>query len=96
MNRNCLLVAAFLASLVPVAASCATIASTSLADGTYTVQVVKVVDPKHVEVRMDTGADTTLASGRDNVDFSKVQVNDQLMLSLIKGSVVVFRDMTNH
>lgn len=97
MNRTCTIVALALALLAPVAARSATVDATTLADGTYTVKVVKVMDPKHLEVTMvDTGALTTLTSGRNTVDFSKVQTDDQLKLSLIKGTVVVFQDLTNH
>ncbi len=97
MNRTCTIVALAIALLAPVAARSAIVDAITLPDGTYTVKVVKVMDPKHLEVTMvDTGAVTTLTSGRDSVDFSKVQTNDQLKLSLIKGTVVVFLDLTNH
>ncbi|HXW76051.1 MAG TPA: hypothetical protein VEJ20_01430 [Candidatus Eremiobacteraceae bacterium] len=95
MNRNSLLLA-LLALAAPTAAAASTVDPATIPDGTYTVKVVKVVDPKHIEVSMDTGADATLTSGRASVDFSKVQSNDQLKLSLIKGTVVVFLDLTSH
>lgn len=96
MNRKYSFVPLCLAFVLPIAARSATVDPTSIPDGTYTVKVVKVVDPKHLQVVMDTGADTTLAAGRATVDFSKVEPNDQLKLSLIKGSVVVFLDLTGH
>jgi hypothetical protein len=83
-------------AILPVAARAATVPSTSVPDGTYTVKVVKVVDPKHVEVLLDNGNQTTLPAGRSYVDFSKVQPNDQLKLSLIGGNVMVFLDLTSH
>lgn len=96
VNRKYSFVPLCLAFVLPIAARSATVDPTSIPDGTYTVKVVKVVDPKHLQVVMDTGADTTLAAGRATVDFSKVEPNDQLKLSLIKGSVVVFLDLTGH
>jgi hypothetical protein len=93
VNRYRLAAALCLVFLAPIAARCATVDPASIPDGTYTVKVVKVVDPKHVEVVMDSGSDTTLTSGRASVDFSKVKSGDQLKLSLIKGSVVVFLDL---
>lgn len=96
MNRTRLTAALCLLFLAPIAARSASVDPATIPDGTYTVKVVKVVDPKHVEVVMDTGADTTLTSGRATVDFSKVRTDDQLKLSLIKGSVVVFLDLTSH
>ncbi len=97
MNRTCTIVALAIALLAPIVARSATVDATTLPDGTYTVKVVKVMDPKHLEVTMvDTGAVTTLTSGRDSIDFSKVQTDDQLKLSLIKGTVVVFLDLTSH
>ena len=95
MNRFCLLLAVF-ATFAPVAAGAATVASTAIPNGTYTVKVVKVVDAKHVDVVLDNGQEATLPSGRAYVDFSKVQPNDQIKLSLIDGSVMVFLDLTSH
>jgi hypothetical protein len=68
----------------------------SLTDGTYTVKVERVVDAKHVQVMMDDGKETTLTAGRATVDFSKVQPNDQLKMSIIKGTVMVYADLTSH
>jgi hypothetical protein len=96
VNRKCSFVVLCLAFILPIVARSATVDPTSIPDGTYTVKVVKVVDPRHLQVLMDTGADATLAAGRTTVDFSKVQPNDQLKLSLIKGTVVVFLDLTSH
>jgi hypothetical protein len=95
VNLTCLLFALCIVML-PVAGRAATVASTSIPDGTYTVKVVKVIDPKHVDVVMDNGQETTLPAGRSYVDFSKVQPNDQLKLSLIGGNVMVFLDLTQH
>ncbi len=96
MNRNRLLAAFCLASLLPTAALAATVASTSIPDGTYTVTVVRVVDAKHVDVKMDNGQESTLAAGRPTVDFSKIRTNDQVKLSLISGNVMVYLDLTSH
>jgi hypothetical protein len=72
------------------------VASTSIPDGTYTGKVVKIIDPKHIDILLDNGEESTLPSGRPNVDFSKVQPNDQIKLSIIGGSVVVYVDLTSH
>jgi hypothetical protein len=37
-----------------------------------------------------------LTAGRATVDFSKVQPNDQLKMSIIKGTVMVYADLTSH
>ena len=94
MNRTLLLLAFCLGSFLPLYAGAATDPST-IPDGTYTVTVQKVVDAKHVEVALN-GSVTTLPAGRPTVDFSKVQPNDQLKLSLISGAVVVYADLTTH
>lgn len=96
MNRRSLIAAICFATLLPVAARAAVVASTSIPDGTYTVVVVKVVDSKHVDVKLDNGQESTLGAGRPTVDFSKVQANDSLKLSLIGGNVMVYLDLTNH
>jgi hypothetical protein len=57
---------------------------------------VKVVDPKHIDVVLDNGQEATLPAGRSYVEFSKVQANDQLKLSLIDGNVMVYLDLTSH
>jgi len=95
VNRTAFVVSFALATL-PVAATAAIVASTAIANGTYTVKVVKVVDAKHVDVVLDSGQEATLPAGRPYVDFSKVQANDQVKLSLIDGNVMVFVDLTSH
>lgn len=84
------------ASMAPAMAAAAVVDAVQIPDGTYTVKVEKVVDPKHVLVLLENGNETTLGAGRDTVDFSKVQPNDQLKLSLIKGTVMVYADLTSH
>lgn len=97
LNRNLPLLAFLAASLAPFTALAAnTVDASLIPDGTYTVKVEKVVDAKHVTVVMDNGTETTLSAGRDSVDFSKVKPDDQLKLSLIKGSVMVYADLSSH
>lgn len=86
----------FCVALVPLAANAATVAAATIPNGTYTVKVVRVVDAKHVDVVLDSGQEATLPAGRPYVDFSKVQANDQVKLSLIDGNVMVFLDLTSH
>lgn len=86
-----------LACALPLAAFAATtVAASTIPDGTYTVKVERIVDAKHVVVSLDNGNETTLPAGRDTVDFSKVHENDQLKVSLISGSVMVYADLTAH
>ncbi|HTX60262.1 MAG TPA: hypothetical protein VMH02_11390 [Verrucomicrobiae bacterium] len=97
MKRFFPILAFLAASAIPVAVLAGnTIDASLIPDGTYTVKVEKVIDPKHLLVTMDNGAETTLASGRETVDFSKVKPADQIKLSLIKGNVMVYADLTSH
>lgn len=96
MNRTFAFVLVTLGLLAPLCARAATVSATSIPDGTYTVKVEKIVDSKHVEVVMDNGSMTTLAAGRATVDFSKVQPSDQIKVSLINGTVMVYLDLTSH
>jgi len=96
VNRTGLSLAILIGSLLPLCAHAAMVDAVSLADGTYTVKVERVVDAKHVQVLMDDGKETTLTAGRATVDFSKVQANDQLKMSIIKGTVMVYADLTSH
>jgi hypothetical protein len=90
------LIAFFLGCLLPLGVQAATVDATTIPDGTYTVKVEKLIDAKHIQVLLDNGSETTLTAGRSTVDFSKVQPNDQLKLSLIKGTVMVYADLTTH
>ncbi|MBV8117317.1 MAG: hypothetical protein JOZ01_05030 [Candidatus Eremiobacteraeota bacterium] len=97
MNRTASLLALVLLTAAPIAAIAGTtVAASSIPDGTYTVKVEKIVDAKHVFVAMDNGNETTLSAGRDTIDFSKVQQNDQIKVSLINGTVMVYADLTSH
>ena len=97
MQKPITLFALVAALAVPSAALAANAVDASLIpDGTYTVKVEKIVDSKHVQVQMDNGTETTLPAGRDSVDFGKAKPGDQLKLSLIKGAVMVYLDLTNH
>ncbi len=94
--KNIVVSLALLAGCVaPLCARAAIVDPASFPDGTYTATVEKVVDAKHVQVVID-GKETTLPAGRASVDFSKVQMHDQIKLSLINGQVVVYADLTNH
>jgi len=87
---------AILAGLaIPGIALATTIDASLIPDGTYTVKVEKLIDSKHVQVAMDNGAETTLAAGRDGMTFAKFKPGDSVKLSLIKGLVMVFVDVTN-
>ncbi len=96
MKRSLSLIAVTLGLLGPVCVRAATVSSTAIPDGTYTVKVEKIVDSKHVQVVMDNGSETTLTAGRSTVDFSKVQPADQIKVSLIQGTVMVYLDLTSH
>jgi hypothetical protein len=74
----------------PAVVSAATVDPTLIPDGTYTATVEKVVDSKHIVVKLDNGMEATLTTNRSNVDFSKVGANDKIMMSLIKGLVAVY------
>lgn len=96
MNRTYSILALGAVSLLPVSAGAAVVAATAVPNGTYTGKVVKVVDAKHIDVSLDNGEEATLSAGRPYVDFSKVQPNDEIKLSLIDGSVMVYVDQTTH
>ena len=97
MQKKLSLAVLFLAAFViPANALAANIDASLIPDGTYTVKIDKLVDAKHIEVTMDNGAETTLSAGRDTVDFGKCKAGDQLKLSLIKGAVMVYLDLSSH
>lgn len=68
----------------------ATVDPAKMPDGTYTGTVEKVVDNKHIVVKLANGGETALTTVKDNVDFSKCQANQQIKFSVIKGLVAVY------
>lgn len=97
MHKTFGLAALLVALAAPsVALAANTIDSSLIPDGTYTVKVDKVSDAKHIQVTMDNGASTVLSAGRDSVDFGKIHAGDSVKLSLIKGNVMVYLDLTSH
>lgn len=67
-----------------------TIDPAQMPDGTYTATVEKILDSKHIQVKLSNGSETTLTTVRENVDFSKAQPNEQIRFSVIKGLVAVY------
>jgi hypothetical protein len=96
LNKQIALLGLCAALLAAPAAAASTVDATSLASGTYTVTVVKIIDNKHIYVTLPDGTQTMLTAGRDSVDFTKVKENDQLKLSIDKGDVLVYLDLTTH
>lgn len=90
--RKLLPLLALTAALAAPAAALAgnTVDPSLIPDGTYTATVEKVVDSKHILVKLDNGMEAQLTTNRPNVDFSKVGANDHIMMSLIKGLVAVY------
>ncbi len=90
--RKLLPLLALIAALAAPAAAVAgnTVDPSLIPDGTYTATVEKVVDSKHILVKLDNGMEASLTTNRGNVDFSKVTANDRIMMSLIKGMVAVY------
>ena len=96
MYKKLSLAAVAAAVVFPTVALAAQIDATLIPDGTYTVKVEKVIDSKHIQAAMDNGAETTLSAGRETVDFGKVKPGDSVKLSLIKGQVMVYLDLSSH
>jgi ABC-type Fe3+-hydroxamate transport system substrate-binding protein len=84
------LVAPAVAQTSTTASSPATVKPVQMADGTYTAIVEKVLDTKRVVVKLSSGAEATLTTARENVDFSKCQTNQQIRFSVINGLVAVY------
>ena len=76
-------------AVLPIASPATMVDPSLIPDGTYVVKVEKVLDSMHLQVLMDNGVETTLAS--KNRPFDNVKANDSLRISLIKGLVPIFR-----
>ena len=86
-------IAALAAALLPLAAS-ADVDPSLIPDGTYTVKVTRVVDSNHMTIVLPNKLTATVAAVRPSLDFSKIKSNDNVMLSLGKGKVLVFKDLS--
>ncbi|HEV3153212.1 MAG TPA: hypothetical protein VGZ02_05375 [Candidatus Baltobacteraceae bacterium] len=75
---------------VPNAAQAATVDPSLIPDGTYTVQIERVVDSKHIVIKMDNGMESAISTNRVNVSFDRLSANDTVKMSIIKGIVAVF------
>jgi ATP-dependent 26S proteasome regulatory subunit len=84
------LLALISAIAAPAVVSAATVDPSLIPDGTYVATVEKVVDSKHIVVKLDNGMEATVTTTRSNVDFTKVAANDKIKMSLIKGLVAVY------
>jgi len=74
----------------PAVASAAPVDASLIPDGTYSGKVEKVIDAKHVLVKLENGMEAQLSTDRPNVDFSKLSANDDIKMSIIKGEVRVY------
>lgn len=92
--KKLILAAAAAALAIPAIAQAALIDATLIPDGTYTVKVEKVIDSKHIQASMDNGSEAELSAGRPTVDFGTVKPGDSVKLSLIKGQVMVYLDLS--
>ena len=90
MQKTVCLLALLATMAVPTVALAQKVDASLIPDGTYTATVEKVVDDKHIQVKMNNGMETTLTTDRTNVDFTKAKANDQIKMSLIKGMVAVY------
>ena len=74
----------------PAVASAATVDASLIPDGTYNGKIEKVIDAKHILVKLENGMEANLSTDRPNVDFSKLSSNDNVKMSIIKGEVRVY------
>lgn len=77
-------------SLVPSFAYASEVDPTLVPDGTYVVKVEKIQDRAHALVMMQNGVETTLIAAGSAVDFTKLQPNQTVKVSLVKGKCPVF------
>ena len=88
--RKTLTVAGILAALIiPAAAMAATVDPSLIPDGTYNGVVEKVVDSKHVLVKLQNGMEAQITTDRSTVAFSDCKDSDTIKMTLIKGKVAV-------
>ena len=88
--RKTLTVAGILAALiVPAAAMAATVDPSLIPDGTYNGVIEKVIDNKHVLVKLENGMEAQITTNRPQVAFSDCKDSGSIKMTLIKGMVAV-------
>lgn len=89
--RKTIILALLAALAAPAAAGAATVDPTLIPDGTYKGVVEKIVDNKHILVKLENGMEAQLTTDKAHVVFDKCKSNDNIMMSLIKGYVAVYK-----
>ena len=75
---------------MPGIAQAASVDASLIPDGTYVVHVERVIDAKHMLIKLDNGMETTVTADRTNMSFDVLATNDVVKMSLIKGGVAVY------
>lgn len=89
MRKSLTLLAILAALAAPAAVLAATVDPTLIPDGTYKGVVEKVVDSKHILVKLENGMEAQLTTDKAHVNFDACKADDKIMMSLIKGFVAV-------
>ena len=86
MRRWILTAALFLLPAV-VQAAPSTIDAALIPDGTYSVQVVMVIDARDAVVKLDNGLKTALRTTNEKIALDKLSPGQTIKVSLVKGVV---------
>lgn len=90
MRKEALFIGAFAAFIVPVAARAALVAPALIPDGEYKVTIERVIDDKHIVVRMDNGIESELPASK-TLTFGGAAASKNAHLFIYKGVVITFK-----
>lgn len=90
MRKEALFIGALAAFLVPVAARASLVDPALIPDGEYKVTVEKVVDSKHIIVKMDNGIESEVPAAK-TLSFDSTSSVKTARLFIYKGVVITFR-----
>lgn len=88
--RKAALVVAFLIFALPVHALAALVDPSLIPDGDYTVVVEKIVDAKHIIVKMDNGVESQLPAAK-SMSFDPTAHVSKAKIFVYKGVVITYK-----
>ncbi len=90
MRKEALFIGALAAFMAPIAANASLVDPALIPDGEYKVTIEKVVDSKHIVVKMDNGIESEVPAAK-TLTFDGATASKTARLFIYKGVVITFK-----
>lgn len=90
MRKEALFIGALATFFAPVAANASLVDPTLIPDGEYKVTIEKVVDSKHIVVKMDNGIESEVPAAK-TLTFDGAAAAKNARVFIYKGVVITFK-----